>query len=69
MKLYLWRDVLRDYTPGIAFAIAGSPDEARGLIIRAVTDGSGYCDGSDFAADPEAHDLSEPFAAYVTGGG
>ena len=69
MKLYVWRDVLRDYTPGIAFAIAGSPDEARGLIIRTVTDDVGYCNGSDFAADPEVHDLSEPFAGFVHGGG
>ncbi len=30
--LYVWEDVFCDYTCGIAFAIASSPDEARKLI-------------------------------------
>ena len=32
-KLYLWTDVLADYTPGVMFALADSADEARELIV------------------------------------
>lgn len=32
MKLYVWEDVLTDYTAGIAFALAETEDEARALI-------------------------------------
>lgn len=32
LSLYVWEDVLVDYTPGIAFALAGSVDEARQML-------------------------------------
>ena len=32
MKLFVWEDVLTDYTSGIMFALADSADEARELI-------------------------------------
>jgi hypothetical protein len=32
MRLYVWEDVLQDYTSGIAFALAESEEQARGLI-------------------------------------
>lgn len=34
LKLYVWTDVFCDYTSGIAFALATSPDHARKLIAR-----------------------------------
>lgn len=35
LKLYVWEDVLcGDLTSGIMFALAGSADEARELIIK-----------------------------------
>lgn len=33
MKLYIWRNVLADYTSGIAFAVAKSPEHAREVIL------------------------------------
>jgi hypothetical protein len=33
LKLFVWEGVLRDYTPGIAFALAHDADEARRLIV------------------------------------
>lgn len=69
LRLYLWRGVLHDYTAGMAFAIASSADEARGMICRQVTESAGYFDGSGFAKEPEVRALDEPFAAFVEGGG
>lgn len=65
LSLYLWRDVLYDYTAGMAFAIAASADEARGMLVR----DPGIYAGDDFAKDPEVHELTEPFCAFVHGGG
>lgn len=33
LKLFVWENVLRDYTAGIAFALAHDADEARRLIV------------------------------------
>lgn len=34
LKLYIWEDVLSDYTPGIAFALAENREEARQLCLE-----------------------------------
>jgi hypothetical protein len=34
MKLYVWEDVLCSYTCGIAFALAGSLEEAKNLVAN-----------------------------------
>lgn len=65
MKLFLWRNVLYNYTAGMAFAIAASADEARGMLIRQADIHA----GDDFAKEPEVHELTEPFCAFVYGGG
>lgn len=39
LRLYVWENVLRDWTPGIAFAYASSVREARDLIMK--SDGGG----------------------------
>ena len=64
MKLYVWRDVLSGYAPGMAFAIAESSDHARLLILSEI----GIADDRDFDKEPEIHDLDTPFAAYIYGG-
>lgn len=35
LRLYVWEDVLADYTSGLMFALAESEDEARRLILIA----------------------------------
>ena len=42
LKLYVWTNVLKDYTSGIAFALAESPDHARYLICREKPGKYGY---------------------------
>jgi hypothetical protein len=62
LKLYVWEDVLCDYTTGVAFALAGSPEEARELIFKKL----GYKD-EDLCISPRCVEKEEGF--YVYGGG
>jgi hypothetical protein len=34
LKLYVWEDVLTDYTSGVMFALASSVEEARDTILK-----------------------------------
>jgi hypothetical protein len=34
LKLFVWEDVLSDYTDGIMFALASSADEAKVIIVE-----------------------------------
>ena len=65
MKLYIWDDVLRDYTSGIMFAIADSPERARELLKEECS----YLPDYDLNKEPEEHDLNEEIAVYLYGGG
>ena len=64
MKLYVWQDVLYDYTPGIMFAIASSAEEARSLLLKECD----YIPKEDLAKAPEELPLNTPCAYYVWGG-
>lgn len=64
MKVFVWREFARDYTSGMAVAIANDVEEAR----RLVNDDMPYS-GEDLAADPEVYELTEPVAFTVAGGG
>ncbi len=67
LKLFIWRGVLIDYTPGIAFAMAHTADEAREKIIEtAKKDGVADWVTDDIKAEPEVH--ATPFGVYVFGG-
>ncbi|MEY2653449.1 MAG: hypothetical protein RLZZ524_476 [Pseudomonadota bacterium] len=77
MKLFIWHDVLFDYTGGIAFAMAPDVDAAR----EAVAEAFGRCDEyagqveeararilREISGEPdEVHDA--PAAGYCWGGG
>ncbi len=78
-KLYVWEEVLEDYTYGIAFAIAEDIDKAREQIARKMHEGCGTSrpfnfDGWEqdhqefYTKQPAIHDLTEPAAYYVYGG-
>ncbi len=63
LKLYVWENVLVDYDPGIMFALAASPEEARRLIIE-------KCDHvppGDLAKEPKC--ITTPEGFVVWGGG
>ena len=68
-KLYVWRDVLCDYTCGIAFAIAESPERAIELLSE-IGIYDHHIDGIKIdGAEPEEVSLSEEYADYAYGGG
>jgi len=63
MKLYVWDDVLTDYTSGIMFAVAQSLEEARAML----RDECSFADDIDI--EPKVYDLTEPVCRVVWGGG
>jgi hypothetical protein len=63
LKLYVWEDVLTDYTSGIMFALATSSDEARHLLIKKCP----YIPPNDLAQEPKC--IETPKCFVVWGGG
>lgn len=63
LKLYVWEDVLTDWSSGVMFALASSPDEARKVILEKT-------DSPRIAADlqQEPVEIDKPEGFYVFGG-
>jgi hypothetical protein len=61
MKLFVWEGVLRDYTAGIAFALAETSDDARKLIA----DSCGEYVLSELGQPPDVYDSPVGFAVYI----
>jgi len=72
MKLYVWKGVLCDYTCGIAFAIAESPEEARQAVIDGFESDKGYIADillTDLKGKYEVYPVDEPVGFAIWGGG
>ena len=68
LKLYICREIRRDYTSGIGFAMAASKEDAIEAIHK-VSEGwewDAYA-GELLTNEPEVHE--EPFGAWISGGG
>lgn len=65
MKLYVWREYARDYSSGLAVALANDSEEARSLIE---SEAEGYR-AEELKQSPEVYELDTPIAFQVTGGG
>jgi hypothetical protein len=65
LKVYVWNDVLTDYTSGMMFAIAGSKEEAREVLLRECA----YLPQEDLAIEPEEYDMKTTSAFICWGGG
>jgi hypothetical protein len=63
LNLYVWEDVLRDYSSGIVFALAESPQEARTMIIEQIGDFYEH----EFKVEPQLVTEKKVFIKY--GGG
>lgn len=63
LRLFVWRNVLTDYSSGIMFALAASPDHARELLLA----GCSYLPPEDLAQEPEVFDTAVAFSLW--GGG
>lgn len=64
MKLYVWKNVLTDYTSGIMFAVAPSADGARKELLKQCN----YLPQEDLNKEPVEVDLKVPSAFYTWGG-
>lgn len=62
LKLYVWEDVLRDYSTGIAFAFAENSTEARKMVLKKL----GY-KHEDLCQEPREITKAEGFVKF--GGG
>lgn len=56
MKLFVWDNVLTDYTSGIMFAISETADDARKALLERCY----YIPSADLAQEPEVFELNEP---------
>jgi len=77
MKLFVWEEILCDYSCGIGFALADNIEEARNLIIKKYCPDK-TCGECGFGEDrcmlvedlqPEPMIYESPIGYYVWGGG
>lgn len=66
LKVYVWQDVLTDYTSGMAVVVAGSVKEAREMLSEDISEERM---ASDFSTEPLELNLKVPQMFYVWGGG
>lgn len=65
LQLYVWRKVLADWTSGVAFALAESPEQAADLLKAKLPEA--HWDGIKLdGQSPQEYD--QPTCGYVYGG-
>lgn len=67
LRLYVWEDVLSDYTDGVMFALAESVEEARAIIMRDHNGWEGGAVHSGLQREPKV--CETPIGFAVWGGG
>jgi len=70
LKLFIWENVLTDYTSGIAFALAENAEQAREIIFAKFEKEEQYLSDTvkaDLSDEPEMIDNKAGF--YLWGGG
>lgn len=65
MKLYVWENVLTDYTSGMMVAVASNVDEARARLLEECS----YIPDEDLTKEPQVFDLLRSVAFVCWGGG
>lgn len=67
LKLYVWEDVLYDWTSGLAVALTHSAEEAKALLIANGIDEDHWQGTKLDGVEPDVYE--SPAAAWVYGGG
>lgn len=67
LKLYIWKDVLSDYTDGVIFALATDADSARKIVLKNAKDWEIRSFKAAMSTKPEVH--TKPYGFAVWGGG
>ena len=65
MKLFVWENVLHDYTEGVMFALAPAVEDARKQLLVECS----YIPEFDLSQEPKMYDMSSPVAFVMWGGG
>lgn len=65
MKVFVWENVLTDYTSGMMVAVAPTVEEARAALLKECS----YIPESDLNQQPKELDLSEAVGFVCWGGG
>lgn len=65
LKLYVWEDVLTDYTCGAMFCLAASEEEARELLLEQ----DNHIPSADIEKQPSIYDPKTEKVAFVVWGG
>lgn len=66
LNVYVWHDVLTDYSSGMAVVVAESVEHARSVVIKSPE----LCDNLwGFEKEPICLDLTKPSIEFVYGGG
>lgn len=60
LRLYVWHNVLTDYSSGVMFAYAASADDARRQIVAS----AGKIVESDLGGEPSVYDKPVGFAVW-----
>ena len=68
LKLYVWEDVLCEYTCGMIVALAHNKEEAIDLVNAQYDEDLGFQPSENWAAKP-CRVVERPAAFYVHGGG
>lgn len=63
LKMFVWEDVLTDWTPGLMVALAHNVEEAREMLLNE----DGYIPEDDRMKEPKVYET--PKAVLVWGGG
>lgn len=63
LKLYVWDNVLTDWSDGIMFALAESPEHARAVLLQECS----YIPSQDLEREPKVFET--PVARAIWGGG
>ena len=65
LRLYVWEDVLTDFSPGIMFALAYSVEDARKMLIE--REPNSHSVKEEVQQEPKVYD--NPMAFIMWGGG
>lgn len=72
MKIFIWENVLTDWTDGLAVAYAETLEEALGTFERNIDDSFGKIVAKELGKPTKIIDCEKdktPFGVYVYGGG
>ena len=69
LNLYVWENVMQDYSPGMAVALAESPEQAIDLIAKKAEELEGLGDYVRRHLIVAPLIVENPEGFYVTGGG